>query len=901
MIEEPAAVFPLPAGEGQGEGERDVQPPSSSVRPANPTTVDQLRGRLEACPMLEEVLRVVGCWNPEAEATFAAREILRFVRDQRGRFRDCAVLLRSFAGYEDAVPRVFHRYQIPFFLDRRELVAHHPLAELTRFALRTVAFQWEHDDWFGALKTGLAEPDDAAIDRLENEALGRGWRGPVWFQPIRVAGDPALTEWIERIRRKIVPPFEELAKRLKLDRSTPPRGPTGAELAGALRELWNRLGVGKKLEDWTRKGSDPSPFAPRLSPIHQTVWTQMHDFLRDLELAFRDEPLPLTDWLPVVEAGLSRLTVGVVPPALDQVLVGVIDRSRNPDLQFAAVLGMNEGIFPAPPAPPVLLSQSDRDTLAALGAALGPDRRQQIGIERFYGYIACTRARRTLLLTFARRDAQGRDLNPSPFLDHLHSLFPGLASERFEGASDWRTAEHPSELIVPLLKLESGLKRRFADVGQASSLPPSGEFVTDSEAGKMSALPLEHALLEAVPQLKPVLERRRQVREAFALSRLSADLAERIYGRNILTSVSALEDFAACPFKFFAARGLRAEERIEFEVDHREKGSFQHEVLREFHRRVQADGKRWREVSPAEARRLARQIGEELLPAFREGLFLANQARRFAGRLLIEGLEQLMETLARWAVQYQFDPQAVEVSFGLKESVLPAWRIALDGTHALLLRGRIDRVDLCRIEGSAEALAVVIDYKSSARELDPVLVDHGLELQLLAYAGALSELEGLETELQAERLLPAGVFYVGLKGSGSSARTRRQERQEREIARHAGYQHRGRFDRGQLARFDNRGQPKGDQFKYAKNRDGSFSRRGNEALPTDEFQVLVAKVKALLRRHGCGIYSGQVEVAPYRWKQETACDFCAYRPVCRFDPWSQPYRVLRPPPKGQRA
>ena len=71
-------------------------------------------------------------------------------------------------------------------------------------------------------------------------------------------------------------------------------------------------------------------------------------------------PLALREWLPIVEAGLGALTVGVIPPALDQVLVGTIDRSRNPELQLALVLGLNEGIFPAPPATPVLLSDAER-------------------------------------------------------------------------------------------------------------------------------------------------------------------------------------------------------------------------------------------------------------------------------------------------------------------------------------------------------------------------------------------------------------------------------------------------------------------------------------------------------------------------------------------------------------
>ena len=51
--------------------------------------------------------------------------------------------------------------------------------------------------------------------------------------------------------------------------------------------------------------------------------------------------------------------------------------------------------------------------------------------------------------------------------------------------------------------------------------------------------------------------------------------------------------------QFFMVAGLRAEEREEFKVDRRERGSFQHEILMEFHRRLQDQGKRWRDVTPA--------------------------------------------------------------------------------------------------------------------------------------------------------------------------------------------------------------------------------------------------------------------------------------------------------------
>src|SRR6185312_365582 len=102
----------------------------------------------------------------------------KFVR-AGNRFRDCAVIVRNLSNYDKALGRIFKRYQIPFFFDRPKPASHHPLAELTRSALRIVAFEWKNEDWFAALKTGfiLPAPDETVkeleekIDSLENAAL----------------------------------------------------------------------------------------------------------------------------------------------------------------------------------------------------------------------------------------------------------------------------------------------------------------------------------------------------------------------------------------------------------------------------------------------------------------------------------------------------------------------------------------------------------------------------------------------------------------------------------------------------------------------------------------------------------------------------------------------------------
>ena len=113
------------------------------------------------------------------------------------------------------------------------------------------------------------------------------------------------------------------------------------------------------------------------SSIHATVWEQMNVWLANVELAFAGEPLALREWLPILDAGLAGLTVGVIPPALDQVLIGAIDRSRTPEIKLALVLGLNETVFPAAPQSSVLLTDTDRLELEKCNLRLSSNSREQ--------------------------------------------------------------------------------------------------------------------------------------------------------------------------------------------------------------------------------------------------------------------------------------------------------------------------------------------------------------------------------------------------------------------------------------------------------------------------------------------------------------------------------------------
>jgi ATP-dependent helicase/nuclease subunit B len=612
----------------------------------------------------------------------------------------------------------------------------------------------------------------------------------------------------------------------------------------------------------------------------------MQEWLENIALAFAHQSMPLAHWLPIVDAGLEGLTVGVIPPVLDQVLIGAIDRSRNPDLQRIFILGMNEGVFPAAPASPALLTNADRELLHQRGCELGPDLLQQLGHERFYGYIACTRARSGVALTSAAHDAEGKPLNSSLFFQHLQRLIPGLTAEAFSPPSHWVESEHACEIIGPLL-IDQAARRKAGVRGQPALPAPSSVEGSEVEGGMGADSALDQ--FRNLPVFAATLERLRHLHAASDHLSLDPTLAEKLYGDVLHTSVSSLEKFAACPFRFFVDSGLEAEEREQFILDPRQQGSFQHEILARFHQRVLKDHGAWRNIAPAAARQLIQTIAEETIPEFAAGILTANDQNLFQARAYSELLGQFIEVIVAWFDQYQFDPVHVELPFGT--APLPGWEIDLENGHRLIFHGRIDRIDLWREPGAEHAACVVVDYKSSLRNVNEVLLEEGIQLQLPVYLNLLKHLADPREVFATVRLKPAGVFYINLRGKFETAKTRTEALASPLETRKAAYQHHGLFSFSYLPQLDNREVLQGDQFKYKLTKHKK-PYKYSQGCEEDKFQEMLRKAEKIVRTFGQRIYEGDVRLDPYRQGNDVACDECDFKSICRIDPWEHRFRVL---------
>ena len=57
------------------------------------------------------------------------------------------------------------------------------------------------------------------------------------------------------------------------------------------------------------------------------------------------ESISLKSFSKIIDAGLEALRFSLVPPAIDQVLAGDLEKSRLSDIKAAFIIGLNEGVL----------------------------------------------------------------------------------------------------------------------------------------------------------------------------------------------------------------------------------------------------------------------------------------------------------------------------------------------------------------------------------------------------------------------------------------------------------------------------------------------------------------------------------------------------------------------------
>lgn len=753
------------------------------------------------------------------------------------------------------------------------------MVEFVRSALDVVRRRWRFEDVFRCVKTELLLPLDGSItredmDALENYVLACGIQGYRWTDGRSWKGIPSLSleggrqmdeellATMERCRASITGPLFAFEKRIQKSRS-------GLELCTAVYRLLDETDVARKLEKLSVGAMEKGQ--PEKAREHSQLWGAVLDLLDQIVEMMGNERLEFDVFTGVLETGLAELKMGLVPPALDQVLVGNMDRTRPTGVKYAFLLGFNEGVVPAQFKEDGILSEGERSVLENAGMELAPGASRKLLDERFLIYNALTTGSRKLWISYATADDEGKALLPSEVIRHLHRMFPRVHEHSLAALppvglpEEVRDSIHLGYIGHPEQSLRA-LIMQLRQWRQGTEIPELWWDVYNWFAAD------DIRSLELKRLLSSLFYRN-------VGTKLKRGTSLRLYGGSTLRgSVSRMEKFVACSFSHFASYGLRLKERQLYKLQAPDIGQLFHAALSDMAVRLKEEGRGWGSLSPEECRREASETVERLSPMLQGEILMSSKRYGYISRKLKNIVGRASVILGEHARRGSFEPVGLELDFG-PDKELPPLRITLPNGCVIEVVGRIDRVDMAR--GENGILLRVIDYKSSQKDLKLHEVYYGLSLQMLTY---LDVLLTYSEQWLGQPALPAGTLYFHVHDPLlTSSNGMNKEQAEQELLKRFKMKGLLTADREVVSLMDTT-LDKGYSsiVPVAVKADGSFYSSASVATP-EQWGHLLSSVRGTISDIGTRITEGDVAIEPYRIGQETACTFCSFRPVCQFD------------------
>ncbi len=794
-------------------------------------------------------IQIIAAADPRAETRYAARSIARLVMSGRCRYRDIAVIISDPATYRHYIESAFEDYRIPYFLDIRKPLNNHPALQALLAALSAATGGFASEYCLEYVKTGMSPIEKAEADVLENYCIAfgvkpGGWTSEQqWSYSAKTFKQADETE-IDAIRKKALAPVIEFHNSLRS--RTGEQGIAAADFVNSVFDFIKRSGLFEKL---TRD----VPAREENAQLYEKLVAVL-DEIADIFADQRKEP---ADFAAMLAQALSQLTAAFIPAALDQVLVGTIERSRHPNVKAVFIVGAAQKHFPNSISFDNLLTDDDRQAANKADFEIDEGIDRQLRERQYLAYIAFTRPSEKLYITYPKTDRSGMPSAPSQFIENVKELFEKM-DEQFASGSDIEP-----QGIVNQIELGDYL----ADVlGKDSTAEP----LAKAAAGGILEKFLDEPFFAISATVKSALRYQNK-------SEVAEQVSEKIFDKPPVFSSSRISSFNNCPYQHFCKYILSLEERKVLSFEPVDIGTLYHSVLEKLYYRLKEKGLHF---GSADENLLRKLTGEVLAYIIEHDPEAAGFASRDEHSLWLitttvqEMLEEAVTAYSEIARAGKLVQSGAEIKFGPKENVNCSVTTPLG--KKIDLFGFIDRLDIAETDG--KNIAFVFDYKRTSRSLSWQGLYHGIDVQpvmyLLAVRGA---------SINGKKIgEPAGAFYLPVEVRPKTKEIDQIEKAAEKFTHKA----RGLFNGEYYELLDSEikaGWSRYYSFSFTQN-SGQYGyyKAGASVKPRD-FQIILKYAEKIIGTTADEILSVKTDIRPYRSCLKTACSFCPFRPVCRFD------------------
>lgn len=662
-------------------------------------------------------VRLWACHGARDELERVARSIKRLALDGSGALDGIAVVHRDFRGVRPLLEDVFSEYGIPARFVESPGAGASSVVGFVRQCLDAMG-EWRRDavldvvcsPWFPHGAGDGLERLFAMAAREAGVISGYAeWRRLV----LRFRGrfESGEGEELARLRKRfpgLGAACTALLGALKMLREAEGYLPATGTCRGyveGVRRLMDRLGLEEAVG---RCGLE------RVREVEAAGLELLSGVLGSLGRWSDERRLGRSEFAALLERCMASASVQL-PRRADGVWCLDVESVRRLEFEHVFFIGLNEGVTPRPPDQNAIYSEADLDELRKIGIDL-EGRWTHLNREALLFHHVFDAARRGITLSWHETGPDGRTRGPSPYIEDVRRALPHVEVERhgsgldvvappLAGAMSWRDVGNR------LFAVRSPARRRL---GGRFAAATAGE-AAESERQERG----DFGVYDGVMKSEAIRE----------------ELAAR-YGPGCVFSVTQLETYADCPFRFFLERLLDVEAPREADegFDYRVRGTILHDALEAFH--VRYRGKAISEIDQCEALEAMEDAADRAFERLAWRSTGVPEAVMEVERRRIGAALRRYVLIERERDEGHWKPSYFEAAFGpargeARDPASVETPFVLDtGSGPVAFWGKLDRID---VDGTQ---ARIVDYKTTL-SADPKGIKEGRYFQLAVYSLAL--------------------------------------------------------------------------------------------------------------------------------------------------------------------
>ena len=786
--------------------------------------------------------------NEYSEVEEIAKKISKLVREENLSYRDISIITKSIENYSSLVRAIFNKYEIPVFIDEKRELNQNIIVQYILSICEVLNNNFTPEAVFSYIKLGFLNLEEDEIFKLENYCIKWRIKHSKWKKDfIYELDNEDKKQEIERLnelRKQIIEPLLNLQEKIKQEK-------TAEKITKSIYKFLQEQNLEEKIIRKIEELEENNLID--LASEYKTSYKTILDILDEIIVIFNKEKMTLDEYSKILKIGLKNSGLGKIPGTQDQVVFGDVDRSRSHKVNTVFIIGLNDGVLPSVNKDEGFFNDLDREKLKKDGIELAKGTIDRLYEDNFNIYKTFTTAENRIYLSYLSADSEGKSLRPSTLIGKIKKMFPKLEeksdviTKKYEIVNKIITYEELIENIAKL-KNEEQIEEIWYDI--------YNYYKSQNDWNKKLKEDLNGLSYTNLPD------------------KIKKENIDKLYGNTLNTSISRLEKYRSCPFSYYLQYGLKLKEKEQLKIKSFNTGSFMHETIDEFFDYVKQENLNLAELEEDEILKIVSKIIDEDLNLEKNRIFTTTAKYKVLIRRLKRIVSKALKYIIETIVYSDFNIDGTEIEFGKKGKYKPIV-LELDGGKKVEITGKIDRIDTANSEDGKYLR--IIDYKSSAKNIDLNEVYAGLQIQLLTYTDAICK---------QEDIMPAGIFYFSLLEQMVKAEKKITDEEIEDMIR-KNFKMKGLIIADVKIIKMNDNTLKSGSSKLvpaALTASGNINEKWTNGVKSEEFKILQEYIYKTIKDISKEILSGNIDLKPYYKKGKTPCEYCEYKAICGFNP-----------------